>query len=106
MLQDYPLYEEMVRRGSRARWFWRAGAWLYSGGLLGIGLVLLVWPIAIYFKLGRTGIAYAAAIVAMGLLVVLGSFLRKVSYGIALDEGIDITAYFEKPPAGDKKPGA
>ena len=101
MQPDYPLYEEMVRRGSRGRWFWRLGAWLYSAGLAGIVLVLIVWPVVFFFKFGKTGISYAVALVAMGWLSVLGSFLRKVSYRIALDEGIDITKYFEK--AGDGK---
>ena len=101
MQPDYPLYEEMVRRGSLGRWFWRLGAWLYSAGLLGIVLVLIVWPVVFFFKFGKTGIGYAVALVAMGWLSVLGSFLRKVSYRIALDEGIDITKYFEK--AGDGK---
>jgi hypothetical protein len=104
MQPDHELYEEMVRRGSRGRWFWRAGVWLYSAGVLGICLVLMVWPIAVYFKLGRTGISYAVIILAMGGLVVLGSLLRKVSYRIALGEGIDITQYFEKPAeVKDKK---
>lgn len=106
MQPDQKLYEEMVRRGSRARWFWRAGAWLYSAGLAGIAVVLVVWPAAVYFKFGRTGLGYALAIVAMGALVVLGSSLRRISYGMALKEGIDITEYFDKAPAGDKKPGA
>ena len=43
MQPDYQLYEEMVRRGSNGRWFWRIGVWLYSAGLLGIVLVLMVW---------------------------------------------------------------
>ena len=100
MQPDYPLYEEMVRRGSRGRWFWRLGAWLYSAGLAGIVLVLIVWPVVFFFKFGKTGISYAVALVAMGWLSVLGSFLRKVSYRIALDEGIDITKYFEKARDG------
>lgn len=101
MQPDYQLYQEMVRRGSRGRWFWRLGAWLYSAGLVGIVLVLMVWPVVFFFKFGKTGIAYAVALVALGGLTVLGSFLRKVSYRIALDEGLDIAKYFEK--AGDGK---
>ena len=101
MQPDYPLYEEMVRLGSRGRWFWRIGAWLYSAGLLGIVFVLIVWPLVILFNFGKTGIFYAVALLAMGGLAVLGSFLRKVSYRIALGEGIDITKYIEK--AGDGK---
>ena len=90
-----------MRLGSRGRWFWRIGAWLYSAGLLGIVLVLIVWPVVFFFQFGRTGIAYAVALLVMAGLAMLGSFLRKVSYRIALGEGIDITKYIED--AGDKK---
>lgn len=104
MQPDQALYEEMVRRGSRGRRFWLAGVWLYAAGLLGICLVLIVWPMAVFFRLGRTGIGYAVAILALAGLAALGSFLRRVSYRIALGEGIDITRYFEKPAeVKDKK---
>jgi len=96
MQSDYPLYEEMLRRGSRGRWFWRAGVWLC------IGLVLMVWPAVFFFKLGRTGLAYPVALLALAALAALGSFLRRVSYRIALGEGIDITRYFEKPADGKR----
>ena len=102
MQPDHPLYEEMVRRGSHGRRFWRAGVWLYSAGLLGIGLVLMVWPVVFFFKLGRTGLAYPAALLALAALAALGSFLRRISYRIALGEGIDITKYFEKPADGKR----
>ncbi len=105
MYPDRELYLEMVRRGSRGRWFWLAGSRLQSAGLVGIALVLAVWPVMVYFKLGRTGINYVAALLALAALVVLGSFLRKVSYRIALGEGIDITKYFEKPPAKPAEKG-
>lgn len=100
MHPDRPLYEEMVRRGSRGRWYWLAGSRLYSAGLMGIVLVLLVWPVAFYFKFGRTGIAYAVALVGAAAMAAVGSFLRRVSYRIALEEGLDITKYFPKGPAG------
>ena len=102
MQPDHTLYEEMVRRGSRGRWFWRIGSWLYAAGLLGICLVLIVWPVAVFFRFGKTGIGYAVAILAMAGLVVLGSYLRRASYRIALSEGIDITKYFEKPADGNR----
>ena len=97
MQPDHKLYEEMVRRGSRGRWFWRVGVWLYAAGVLGICVVLIVWPVAVFFRFGRTGISYAVAILALGGLAALGSFLRRASYRMALGEGIDITRYFEKP---------
>jgi len=98
MQPDQALYEEMLRRGSRGRWFWRLGTWFYSAGLLGIALVLTVWPVVFYFKLGKTGITYAVFLLAAAGLAVLGSFLRRLSYRIALGEGMDITQYFEKVP--------
>ena len=102
MQPDQPLYEEMVRRGSRGRWFWRIGSWLYAAGLLGVGLVLVVWPVVFYFRFGKTGIAYLMTLLVMAGLVTLGSFLRRVSYRIALGEGIDISKYFEKPVEGKR----
>lgn len=98
MQPDYPLYEEMVRRGSRGRWFWRVGTWLYAAGLLGMVIILAVWPVVFFFKFGKTGISYAVALLAMAGLVVLGGALRKISYRIALGEGIDIIKYIEQPP--------
>jgi len=103
MQPDHPLYEEMVRRGSRGRWFWRIGSWLYSAGLLGVGLVLVVWPVVFYFRFGKTGIVYLVTLLVLAGLATLGSFLRRVSYRIALSEGIDITKYFEKPAAGEDR---
>ena len=97
MQPDHALYEELVRRGSRGRWFWLAGVRLYAAGVLGICVVLMLWPIAFFLKFGKPGIGYAVAVLALAGLAVLGSFLRKVSYKIALGEGIDITRYFEKP---------
>ena len=96
MQPDYSLYEEMVRRGSRGRWFWRAGSWLYVAGLLGICLILAVWPVAFFFGFGKTSVYYAAALLAMG------SFLKKISYRLALGEGIDITRYIDKPADGSR----
>lgn len=92
-----------MRRGSRGRWFWRIGSRLTSAGVTGICVILIVWPVAVFFRFGRTGVAYAAAILAMGVLVVIGNVLRKISYRIALGEGIDITEYFEKPAAQDRR---
>ena len=103
MQPDHTLYEEMVRRGSRGRWFWRVGSWLYSGGLLGVALVLVVWPVMVFLRFGKTGIAYAVVLLVMAGLVVLGSFLKRTSYRIALGEGIDITKYFEKAADGGER---
>lgn len=102
MQPDQTLYEEMVRRGSRGRWFWRAGTWLYIAGLLGLCVVLVVLPVAVFFKFGKMSVYYAAAVLALAGLVVLGSCLKKISYRLALGEGIDITRYFEKPAGGGR----
>ena len=102
MQPDYPFYEEMVRRGSRGRWFWRIGNWLCLAGLLGIALFLTLWPLALYFRLVYAGIDYAFSLLALAALYTLGSFLKRISYRIALGEGMDITQYFEKP-ADDKR---
>ncbi len=104
MQPDRPLYEEMLRRGSRARWFWLAGVWLNVAGLVGVVVVLAVWPVMFFLNFGRTGIGYAVALLLLGVLAVLGNALRRLSYGIALREGIDITAYFEKDPPPPGKP--
>jgi len=101
MQPDYPLYEEMVRRGSRGRWFWRIGSWLYYTGLLGIILLLIVWPFFFYFKIRDAGLLFLVLLVLMAALFTAGSFLKKVSYRIALGEGIDIAEYLGK--AGDGK---
>ena len=79
MLQDRPLYEEMVRTGSRGLWAWRAGNWLVRTGVIGIVLLL------------------------MAALSTLGSFLKRLSYRIALGEGIDVASFLAgqdepKPP--------
>jgi len=100
MQPDHTLYVEMVQRGSRGRWFWRIGSWLYSAGLLGVALVLVVWPVMVFLRFGKTDISYAVALLVLAGLVVLGSFLKKTSYRIALGEGIDITRYFEKAADG------
>ena len=73
MQPDHTLYVEMVRRGSRGRWFWRIGSWLHSAGLLGVALVLIVWPVVFFLRFGKTGISYAVAILVMAGLVVLGA---------------------------------
>jgi len=94
MQPDHTLYEEMVRRGSRGRWFWLIGSWIHSAGLLGVSIVLVVWPVMIFLRFGKTGISYAVALLVMAGLTVLGSFLKKISYRIALGDGIDIARYF------------
>jgi hypothetical protein len=93
MLQDYPLYEEMVRRGSRGRWFWRIGSWLFYISVIGICLLLAVWPVVLFFSISDFGLMFFVALVLLAGLFTLGSFLKKVSYKIALGEGIDIAAY-------------
>ena len=70
---------------------------------MGVALVLVVWPVMVFLKFGNTGISYAVILLVMAGLVVLGSFLKKTSYRIALGEGIDITKYFEKAADGGER---
>lgn len=94
MLQDRPLYDEMARLGSRGRWFWLAGHWLVYAGLLGIVLLLLGWPAVWYFKISDAGLLFFVLLVLAAALFTLGSFLKRISYKIAMDEGIDIVKFF------------
>ncbi len=103
MSLDHPLYEEMLRRNSRGRWFWRIGDWLCSAGVMGFVLVLILWPFVFFFEFSNTGMAAAGGLVLMAAVYVLGNALKKVSYRLALEEGIDILKYFEK--TGDDNNG-
>ncbi len=96
MLQDYPLYEEMVRRGSRGRWFWRIGSWLYYTGILGIVLLLIVWPVVFYFKISDAGLVFFLLLLLMAAVFTAGSLLKRASYRIALGEGIDVAKCFQQ----------
>ncbi len=98
MALDYPLYKEMVRLGSRGRWFWRIGNWLRFAGVLGIVLVLIVWPVVFFFKFGHIGISFLVTLVLLGLVFMLGNLLKRVSYQIAFGEGIDIVKFIETSP--------
>lgn len=89
-----------MRRGSRGRWFWRIGSWLYYTGLLGIILLLIVWPVSFYFKISDAGLLFFVLLVVMAALFTAGAFLKKVSYRIALAEGLDIAKYLQGPEAG------
>lgn len=98
MSMDYPLYEEMIRRKSRGRWFWRIGDWLYYIGLL----IFLSSPIfigmVVYVKLTKTGkgspLAAGALWALFGACVfLLGGWLKNLSYSIAEKEGIDVRKY-------------
>lgn len=96
MQPDQPLYDEMVRRGSRGRWFWLTGGWLRLAGICGIVLALVLWPAALYFRIGDFGFYFALGLFVSAGLFTLGTFLKRISYKLALKEGLDITAYFEK----------
>lgn len=102
MLQDQPLYEEMVRTGSRGLWAWRAGNWLVRTGVFGIVILLIVWPGIFYFKVSESGLIFFGVLLFMAALFTLGSFLKRLSYRIALGEGIDVANFLagrddEKP---------
>ena len=102
MQQDYPLYEEMVRRGSRGRWFWRIGSWLYYTGILGIVLLLIAWPVVFYFRSSDAGLLFFLLLLLMAAIFTAGSLLKRASYRIALGEGIDVAGYFQQGEKGEK----
>lgn len=102
MQPDQPLYDEMLRRGSRGRWFWLVGGWLRLAGLGGLVLALVLWPAVFYFRIGDFGFYFALALFGAAGLFTLGTFLKRVSYRIALGEGIDLPRYFGKPAGGEK----
>lgn len=93
MLQDRPLYEEMVRLGSRGRWAWLAGNWLIHVGVSGIVILLIVWPGVFYFKVSESGLLFLIVLFVMAALFTLGSFLKRLSYRIAFGEGIDVAKF-------------
>ncbi|MDD5209613.1 MAG: hypothetical protein PHV36_09510 [Elusimicrobiales bacterium] len=98
MSLDYPLYEEMLRRKSRAAKYWRAGDVLYYLGLLPLVLSPFLYLLANgarsvpLFKTDLRPVAGAVALVSL-LVFLSGSFLKSVSYTIAKKEGIDIQKY-------------
>ncbi|HCC47751.1 MAG TPA: hypothetical protein DEQ38_06495 [Elusimicrobia bacterium] len=104
MLQDYPLYEEMVRLGSRGRWVWRIGNWLVYTGVIGIIFLLIIWPVVFYFKISDAGLIFLVALFIMAALFTLGSLLKRLSYRIALGEGIDVVKFLTVEEDG--KPGS
>lgn len=103
---DYPLYEEMVRLGSRGRWFWRIGNWLSYAGLIGMVSVLILWPLMFIIRLGDAGFAFVLALVLMTGVFLAGKLLKRISYWLAEREGIDVPKYLEKPGDESKKPEA
>lgn len=98
MSMDYPLYEEMLRRKSRGRWYWRIGDVLYY-----IGLLTAVSSPVLFLMANGARDAFpgkpdlrlvAGAVALLGICVfLLGSFLKSVSYTIATKEGIDVKKY-------------
>lgn len=102
MQQDHAVYEEMLRRGSRGLWFWRLGSWLRSAGLLGIIFLLLVWPVGLYFKISDVWLMLFLALVLMAGMFTLGGLLKRISYKIAVSEGLDLAKCLTG--AGPEKP--
>ncbi len=103
MHPDRMLYEEMERRGLGGRRVLLAGLWLYNAGLLGVVLLLLFWPVNLYFKLGDAGFLFWLALMLSAALFVAGSLLKRIAYRIALSEGIDLAAFFSPKDGGEEK---
>lgn len=99
MSLDYPLYEEMVRRKSRGRWFWMIGDRLYYLGLLGMVISPAFLAAFLYIKhVKKPGVpdplTSAGIIAALSFCVFqLGCWLKGFSYSIAKKEGIDVSRY-------------
>jgi hypothetical protein len=94
MSLDYPLYEEMVRRKSRAAPWWRVGDTLFY---IGLWTAILSIPAGIRHVLlsGSNHIMlwYILAFV-LGVLIYFAShWLKYRSYQIAKEDGIDPSKY-------------
>jgi hypothetical protein len=89
---DYPFYEELVRRGHRAAWWWLVGDRLYYLGLLpallavpGTGVALL----AGLFDFGWGWLVAGAVTFVVGAAVfVAGAYLKQHAYVLAERDGI------------------
>lgn len=92
MSLDYPFYQELVRRGHRAAWWWLVGDRLYYLGLLpamlavpGTGIALL----AGLFGFGWGWLVAAAVTFVVGAAVfVIGASLKRYAYDLAGRDGI------------------
>ena len=94
MSLDYPLYEEMVRRKSRAAPWWRMGDILYYLGLLTAVAALPACNAHALWS-GRASVALWYALVFISGLALFfgGSMLKAYSYRLAERDGIDPTQY-------------
>jgi hypothetical protein len=96
---DYPLFEEMKRQGSKAAKWWCIGDILYYVGLVG-GFIWLLVAIGNLIYSAFDGnlilqsfllIIVRSFLILFGFILVffLGSYLKKISYQIAVREGIN-----------------
>jgi uncharacterized membrane protein len=103
MSLDYPLFEEMRRRNSKAAKWWRIGDILYYVGLIG-GFTWLLTVIGnlIYLAFSENLISQnylrfvLRSFLILGgfiLLFFLGGYFKKLSYQIAAKEGINPSDY-------------
>jgi hypothetical protein len=98
MSLDFPLFEEMRRRGSRGALWWRLGDCLYYLGLLPayalIVAALLVYGVARYFTI-PIRVCWVMGIAWMCFVAVffVGASLKGYSYRLAERGGIDPTKY-------------
>jgi hypothetical protein len=88
---DYPLYEKMKRKSPKASRYWIVGDHLYHAGLF---LIMLSIP-ALFFVYSQMesniilGCLFIVLIGSNGILV-LGIYLKRKSYKLAIKAGIDI----------------
>ncbi len=94
MSLDYPLYEEMVRKGSRAALWWRIGDILYYIGLLA-AIVSIPLGISHTVKSGlvSVGLWYLLAFICCVGIWLSGGLLKSHSYKLAERDGIETSKY-------------
>ena len=97
MSLDYPLYEEMLRRKSRAAIWWRVGDSFYY-----LGLLVAIFSIIIdlghsafstIFNSSFNHLWYLLAFVSGAVVFIAGVLLKRRSYTLAERDGIDPSRY-------------
>jgi hypothetical protein len=94
MSLDYPLYEEMVRRRSRAAPWWRIGDSLYYIGLLTAIISIPVgWAHFSLYGSVAVGLWCLLAFICGAAVWFIGALLKSYSYRLAERDGIDPSQY-------------
>ena len=90
MSLDYPLYEEMVRRKSRAAPWWRTGDILYYLGLLTAIFAIPASMAHVQWSGAAVIVLWYALVFISGVAIFIGGLILKAySYRLAKRDGID-----------------